>query len=223
MNPRMTYLNFHTHRLSHTQDETPVINLSTACPIDSDFKEWYTTGIHPWSAADITNTEKALHEIRQQASVSQCVAIGEIGLDYCKPVPKDIQKQIFTSQIQLAEQLNLPIIIHCVKAWNDLLDIHKRLSVNVPCIVHGFRGKPELASQLIKKKFYLSFGVRHNSESLKICPVNRLFLETDEDEYPIAALYQTAAVLHTLSTEEMKAQCWRNFQAIKTGKPEKGV
>lgn len=222
MNTNMTYLNFHTHKIHPDSEETPVICRTPLSSSSQDTEEWYTIGIHPWSADQI-DTGKALAEIRLHVQHSHCVGIGEIGLDYCTSIPHSLQKEIFIRQIAIAEQSNLPIVIHCVKAWADLLDIHKRLQITIPCIVHGFRGKPELASQLIKKNFYLSFGTRFNAESLKKCPDNRLFFETDEDEQPVRLLYEKAAEIRMHSTEYLRELCWRNFHSIKTDKPERGL
>lgn len=222
MNTLMTYLNFHTHQVHPDPEETPVICRTPSPHPFQTADEWYTIGIHPWSAGQ-TDTDQALTEIKQHARHPHCVGIGEIGLDYCTSISHTLQKDIFIRQIEIAEQLNVPIVIHCVKAWADLLEIHKRLQISIPCIIHGFRGKPELASQLIKKNFYLSFGTRFNTESLRKCPDNRMFFETDEDGQPIRLLYQKAAEIRMCSTEYLKEQCWRNFHSIKTDKPERGV
>jgi TatD DNase family protein len=186
----MTYLNFHTHRLSHTQDETPVINLSTACPIDSDFKAWYTTGIHPWSAADITDIEKALHEIRQQASVPQCVAIGEIGLDYYwdkEPEVQNAQRYWFRRQMELARETNLPVIIHSRDAAADTMEVMKAVHAEeIPGVIHCYSYSREMAQEFIKMGYYIGVGgvvtfknAKKLKETVEAIPLERILLETD--------------------------------------------
>ena len=79
---------------------------------------------------------------------------------------------------------------------------------------HGFRGKPEQLHQLLGHGFYVSFGVKHNAESLAQCPAERLFLETDQEDTPIAPLYEHAAHVRNTTVEALQQQLWQNANTL---------
>ena len=108
----------------------------------------------------------------------------------------------------------LPLIIHCVRAWDKLFAMQKEMPAGLTCIIHGFRGKPELAGSLLHHGFYLSFGFHFHPQSLSLCPPERLFLETDEDRRHVEVLYHTAAALHACSPDSLRIQCHKNFERI---------
>ena len=84
----------------------------------------------------------------------------------------------------------------------------------LPCVIHGFRGKPQLAGNLLSQGFHLSFGFRFNPQSLLLCPPDRIFLETDEDPRPVEELYRTAANLCGCTPEKLRIQCLGNLARI---------
>lgn len=141
----------------------------------------YSVGIHPWNAT--LATPQLIEEIDRLAADRQIVAIGETGLD---TLHGDIARQLplFTAHIDIARRHGLPLIIHCVKAWQQLIAIRKDYPDDIPWIIHGFRGKPELARQLIGLGFYLSFGARYNPASLAATPPDRRLIESDETTLP---------------------------------------
>lgn len=138
--------------------------------------------------------------------------IGECGLDRLCPTPFPLQLAAFEAQIRLSERLRRPLVLHCVRAADDVLRLHR--GTTQPWIWHGFRGKPEQMQQLLQHGFYLSFGFRFNEDSLRTCPANRLFLETDDDPRPVATLYAVAAALRGTTPEDLNLQCWDNAHAI---------
>jgi TatD DNase family protein len=103
----------------------------------------------------------------------------------------DLQKDLFYFHIELSEKNDKPLIIHCVKAWEQLLRIKKEVKPSVPWIIHGFRGKPDLAGHLLKSGCILSFGDKYNAGSAKAAlKEKRLFLETDDKIFDIRELYK---------------------------------
>lgn len=205
------YLNFHTHRRSASVAEQVVVNrMPFQGEWDSD--DLFSVGIHPWYILD--NLERSLAEVDRLANESRCVAIGEIGLDKCVSTDWRLQEEVFRRQLALAGSKGLPVVIHCVRAWSELLHILKTEKITVPCIIHGFRGKPDLARQLLDCGLYLSFGFRYNSGSLTMCPSDRIFFETDEDERPVEQLYCEAAELRAVSPEILRNVCWENMQTV---------
>ncbi len=211
-----TFLNIHSHRTAQPS-ETVILNHilkdEDGCtPSEIQQEQWFSTGIHPWYPS--TNPTLSLNRLNKQASLSSCMAIGEIGFDKLCPTEIKIQHKLFMQQTEVASTYGLPIIIHCVKAWNELFAAKKDLPTQLACIIHGFRGKPALAESLLNHGFYLSFGFHHNPESLKLCPIKRLFLESDEDPRSVEELYHVAAGLHSCHIDTLKYRCWDNFHEI---------
>jgi TatD DNase family protein len=147
---------------------------------------WFSCGIHPWNAAeaDIEQLEKIL-------SNPGVVALGEVGLDKRNGSDLDIQIQVFRQQIELATDKGKPLIIHCVKAWEELIALYKEYrKSSVPWIIHGYRGNPDLTRQLAKIGFKFSIGEKYNVDSLKHIPINDIFCETDMSEITICKIYE---------------------------------
>jgi TatD DNase family protein len=90
-----------------------------------------------------------------------------------------VQTNIFLHHVELSERLEKPLTIHCVRAFDRMLMLRKQLRPTQPWVIHGFRGKPELAQQLLAAGFDLSFGTLFNAESFNLCPPERRFTETD--------------------------------------------
>ena len=93
----------------------------------------------------------------------------------------EVQESVFSEQVALSEQVGKPLIIHCVKALDRLLLLRKELKPKQQWMLHGFRGKPQQLRSLLDAGFFVSFGFQHNEESLRICPIDRRLLETDDD------------------------------------------
>lgn len=149
-------------------------------------------GIHPWSVTH-ENVDNLIIEFDNNVINNVFICLGECGLDKCCDAPYELQKQVFRHQILKSEELHKPIILHCVKAIDDVLQLRKELRAVQPWIFHGFRGKPEQLKQLLLHGFYFSFGFHHNEEAVKACPFDRLLLETDESEDDIRKLYERVA------------------------------
>lgn len=168
---------------THHESSEAIINLPDSVLEDSSrlpsaFSDLlWSVGIHPMFQGD---WDKAWQNIQKIASSPHIAAIGECGLDKRSIKTLEEQKTFFLQQMNLADQLHLPLIIHCVHAWNDLLRIHQDHPSIYPRIIHAFRGKPEQAAQLLKAGFLLSFGPHFNPESLRLTPPEKRFFETDD-------------------------------------------
>ena len=116
----------------------------------------------------------------------------------------------------ISEEFRKPVIIHCVRAWDDLLKAHKKLKPKMPWLVHGFRGKPYLAQQIVSKGMYLSFWfdfvMRPESVPLlKSVPKERIFLETDGAEVDIRDIYKKVSMDLGIEIDLLKDQAHKNF------------
>lgn len=139
---------------------------------------YHSVGIHPWNTSNIN--PQTIEKLKTLASHPQIVAIGETGLDTLKGASINIQIDIFCLHVTLSEQYKKPLIIHCVKAFNEIIALKKLLHSSMPWIIHGFRGKPHLATQLLNNGFYISLGKHFNPHTAAIIPPDRLFFETDD-------------------------------------------
>jgi len=140
--------------------------------------------------------------------------IGEIGLDKTYPVPLVTQKIVFNAQLDMAEHLMKPIILHVVHTMAEILE-SKKDHPGIPAwIIHGFRGGKQEAEQYIKKEFYLSFGTKFNPAGLKACPMDKMFLETDESEEGIESVYDRVATILGCSVGALEVQIERNFCSV---------
>jgi TatD DNase family protein len=211
------YINIHSHRKTDEKNEIVLHNyiLDSCSPeesINANESEFFSIGIHPWYIPQ--HPKQALEYLNRLSTYHSCQAIGEVGLDKNAATDMSAQEDIYIQQLKIASKQHLPLIIHCVKAWNEIIAIHSAYHPEIPCIIHGFRGKPQLAESLINAGFYLSFGFHFNEESIKICPSHRLFLETDEDLRPISELYEAVSNIRQCSVNELKIQCFDNLRNL---------
>lgn len=138
----------------------------------------FSVGIHPWQTAECSAALP--DEVRRALMLPLVVALGEVGLDRLRGAALDVQAALFHSQALMAEEAGKPVVIHCVRAWAELLALHRELRPSVPWVVHGFRGGAALARQLCGSGMMLSFGARFNAEALASVPDEFLLAETDE-------------------------------------------
>ncbi len=147
---------------------------------------WAAVGIHPSDAQRITDPAAALRRIEELAASERVRAIGEIGLDYhYDDTDRETQAFFFRAQLELAGRLNLPVIIHTRDAMGDTLDI-LREHPDVLGVMHSFSGSAEVAAELSKKGWYISFSgpVTYKNaakvkEAAAIVPQDRILIETD--------------------------------------------
>ena len=144
---------------------------------------YFAAGFHPECLEGASLED--LEIIKKFAQNKKCVAIGEIGLDYhWMSSTKKVQKEFFTSQIELAAALDLPVIVHDREAHGDTLDILK--ATKPKGVVHCFSGSKEMAREIIKLGMYIGLNgvvtfnnARKSLEVVRDIPLDRLVLETD--------------------------------------------
>lgn len=206
----MRYCDIHTHCPPTDPTATAVISVDTGEPFMPLPDRRYAVGIHPWHA-DVDR----LPELVRRAHHPQVVMIGEAGLDRLAEASMGKQIELFEEQVRLAEELRKPLVIHCVRAWGELLDVHKRLRPTEPWIVHGFRGKAPLAEQLLRAGLSLSFGRLHNADALKVAwEAHRLFIETDDCPIDIVTVYACIAEELGVSVDTLASDVGRRFAEL---------
>lgn len=175
----------------------------------------YSMGIHPWNLSE-ANIKKHLDRVKDYAGFENLIAVGEAGFDRLRGPALDLQRLAFEEQVKISTEHSKPLIIHCVRAWDELLASHKKLKPGTPWLIHGFRGKKELAAQLISKGMYLSFWIEfilrpESAELLKSIPSNRIFLETDGSDADITDVYKKVANDLEIGIVDLKSVVFSNF------------
>jgi TatD DNase family protein len=208
---------FHTHREGQPQSifQAGGTKIEAGIPV--------SLGIHPWEVAP--NWEATFEKIKLAAAQNpQVLAIGEAGFDRLKGPEILLQKAAFYAQASLAAQLEIPLILHCVKA-HDLLIEYLKSTKNPPAILwHGWNQKPELARQLLPFPVFFSFGKQLLQPSsnavqwLSACPLDRVFFETDDSGMEIGSIYQAASLLLQLPVAKLTQQVIVNWNAISNRK-----
>lgn len=161
----------HTHDPLAPADA--VINLDRYGSMRPDHR-LYSVGWHPWWP------DPDMEWVERTAADPRVVIIGECGLDRRRGVqPLDAQIELTETHALLAERLQKPLLLHIVGAWSEIIALRRRMKPKQPWIIHGFRGKPELARQLLDAGFDISLGERFNPASAAVIPPHRLFRETD--------------------------------------------
>jgi TatD DNase family protein len=131
-----------------------------------------------------------------------------------------IQENVFASQMQLSEKFSKPMIIHCVKAYTDILRIKKKQKADMFWIIHGFNSSIEMAEQLINETCILSFGkFLFDTRSKARCVFEKInsekfFLETDDHDFTIDEIYQKAAEIRNLSIGNLKSIQQQNCEKV---------
>lgn len=205
------FFNIHTHVSVHPESE--ILSLAPE-ELSTDNRSFYASvGIHPWTLTE-ENADIQWETLHESIKDKRIVAIGECGLDKLKGPSMELQTAIFKQEATLAENCSLPLIIHCVKAFNELIQLKKEISPCQPWIIHGFRGKLPLTLDCIRHGFYLSIGSRFQADALKAIPLDRLFIETDESEESIRSIYQRIAEVKRISLEELAEAINKNVRKV---------
>tara|TARA_B100000809_G_scaffold26622_1_gene23291 strand:+ start:137 stop:748 length:612 start_codon:yes stop_codon:yes gene_type:complete len=194
--------NLHTH----CQNENAIVNGYFDGFLGTN--KWVSLGIHPWHVP--VNWHNIILEFQGYENL---VAIGECGLDKLTSTPWSLQKEVFIAQISLAIKIKKPLIIHCVRAYNECEYLLK--SANAIAVFHGFNRNKNILLQLLKyKDFYISLGAAVFKESFEetvmVCPLNRMFLETDDAGIEIGKIYNKVGLIKGVTLEELKEQILLN-------------
>ncbi|MFM9825199.1 TatD family hydrolase [Flavobacterium sp.] len=212
----MRYFNLHTHISTNQID---VLELVNQYPQEFDTAiSSYSIGIHPLYI-DEDRLESDFEIVDQKLALSECLALGECGLDKRAETPFALQIEIFEKQLLLAQKYNKPVLIHCVASFQELIEIKKRLRISVPMLIHGFSKNTVLAKQLIDNGFYISFGknLLQNPELEFVftsVPDDRFFLETDMVAEGIQGVYTLASKYKNITISNLQEIVNANFKAV---------
>lgn len=139
----------------------------------------YSIGMHPWDM-DTMPDDSFWQKMQHIAELRNVAAIGETGVDIVKGAPMFQQILILKKHIELSEKIGKSLIMHDVKADDMVCALRRDLHPKMNWMVHGYRGKPQGATQLVKAGCYISFGERFNTSTLLSIPTETILSETDE-------------------------------------------
>jgi TatD DNase family protein len=215
---QIPYIDLHTHR-NYPVDEHAILSIKNVALNHSETitEVDCSVGLHPWYVEG--NTEQDLGRMVDALARTQVLAIGECGMDKNIATPLADQQPVFDQQIRLAQRYQKPLIIHCVRAFQEIVGCLKKANFSGAVVFHGYRKNWTLAKQLIDRGYYLSIG-KHclngsQDELLQHISLEYLFLETDTDATAdIATLYRYVAQLRSIELEELKQTLYQNYKNV---------
>ena len=203
--------------------------------LDDNFEEKVLTtmGVHPWDVCHFERNEMEsrntfLSKANDSGGFLDCTtlrsvplemttAIGEVGLDKVHKETFEKQIEVFEEMIRLSESYRKPMIVHCVRAYSEIIEMRKKTKATMPWVMHGFNSSVETMRQLLKYDIYISLGkiLYHNENQaikiLKDIPIERLFLETDVSGRDIRNVYVKAAALMGCEIDFLCKKIFENY------------
>jgi len=213
----MQLINLHTHRTNESGN-IQILNIFAQDLLPEAPDYLFSAGLHPWHIGKV-NPEECFQAIDSAAEQKNMLAVGECGLDRLIDVDFVLQEWCFKQQIAIAENHHKPLIIHCVRAYSDLLKQKKENKSGLPWIIHGYNGNLETLLSMIKHEFYFSVGEHLLKDEAKhdifrSIPIERLFLETDDSEISIAKIYSLATQILKIDEKELSQIIASNFKTV---------
>jgi TatD DNase family protein len=212
----MKYLDIHTHVDRADPDIVSIFNKSDRFE-NLDIGQYYSCGLHPWFI-NVATLNDDLEQLTAATYSPMVMAIGECGLDKVCETDFNLQLDAFIHQIRLANVISKPLIIHCIRAYDEILKLLNKENSNVPVIFHGFNKSYELASRICQSGYYLSFGRHLEKEAVREVfrriPDDRVFLETDNSELPVSAIYELAAAAKCVDIKTFCKQIFQNAETV---------
>lgn len=188
-----------------------------------------SVGVHPHNGADFRDEDVSI--LKELTSDEKILAIGEIGLDYYYDFcDRTVQREVFVKQLDLAKQLDLPVIIHNREAHKDTIDILSSFGKDIKGVMHCYSGSAESAKILLNLGMYISFtgvitfkNAKRAVEALEVIPLDRLLLETDcpymspeplrgtrNEPKNLIYIARKMAEVKKISYERLLEQLWEN-------------
>lgn len=215
------YVDFHTHL--RRGDALEILNvdaldeaavraaMASECP--------FSLGIHPWhAAATEEQLSEALARVENGVVNSRFVVVGECGLDFAVEVDREVQRVVFERQVRLARRLSRPIVLHCVRAFEEVMNVLRTERVE-RAVFHSFIGSVEQAKRVAREGYVCSFSPRslaspRTCEAIRQIALSALLVERDESAQPIEEIYEQIATLRGCSAEELRTIVFENYKRL---------
>lgn len=215
-------IDYHRWEDFHTHSQDPLLYDSKAITSYSlpQSREilpdaWFTVGLHPWDSERLDAYRLVENVLPGLLERPNCLALGEAGLDRLRGADIKVQQELFEQQVKLAERIQIPIVVHCVRAWSELTSVLRAVSFSGRKAIHGFRGHKQILSHLLYDDWYISVGpnkIGQLPEIISEIPADRLLLETDDKAYSIEEVFEMAAKLLDSSSSAIRRLVSRNIQ-----------
>ncbi len=208
----MKLLDIHTHLGNPENRENQIVSVDIREVLEEGFQPQgpFSIGVHPWYIDELV-IDEAIEFVNEYVVHEKCMALGEAGLDRSIKTSFNDQLEVFEKQIQMAIDHNIhAVIIHCVRAFPDILNVIKKKNYKGSLIFHDYNGKPEMSAQLLRYNSFFSYGEKlfnKNSggfKSLSHIPNHRILLESDDMNHKsIEDVYDKAADLLKLKVDNL--------------------
>jgi len=215
------YIDFHTHRPKKTDNHLCIHSLLLEEYSQNSFNFPFTLGVHPWWADEVNEEDFKL--LYQRLSKHPLYAgLGEIGLDKVKDDNWQVQVELFNFQLLLAKDNDEAfVIIHCVRAFNEIIKSIKKVGYKGHLIFHDYQGNEEITKDLLKRNCYFSLGKKilnaseHFLKTIDLIPLPQILLESDDHEgIEVEALYQKLSQIKEVPLDELKKQLYINASSL---------
>lgn len=223
------FLNIHTHHFEPDEAIFQVQNLiiDSAIPdkvwikqLESSLpNQYFSAGLHPWYLKE-AQLEADLGLLKRILAHPKVLFLGECGLDKICQTDWTFQINVFKTQIQIAEEFQKPMVIHCVRAFSEIIQIKKLLRPKLPWLIHGFNNNERILCQLIQHQLYISLGsalLQEKSNATRLItsiPIKQLFLETDDKNCTISSIFVAASKQLEVDVEYLQEKIYANFKQI---------
>lgn len=220
-------IDVHTHQVSPSHLCVQNFDLGNIGQIGNSpnlTQSYYSVGFHPWNfnSQSKYDTQQILQQLFEKLKAPNCVFLGEIGLDR-------IYQDSYMQQVRFLEEffkwvkgneneLQKPIVFHCVRAYQDIIELLKKYPVSVPIIFHDYNGNAQITQSLLQFQTYFSIGTgvfRDNSkliQDIDKIPLERVLFETDDQQkFAIHEIYQKFCELRKLDFDETEKLIEENF------------
>jgi TatD DNase family protein len=216
--PASLLIDIHTHQPTGNVHVLEVQNLYFG-EAKNAAARLFSAGLHPWFVTP-DNLPHAIDWLEKTVRQPEVIAVGEAGLDKATPTDWALQWQAFEVCVNLSETVAKPLLLHCVRAFSEIIAFKKRAKPQQPWIFHGFDKNWQTATMLLQNGCFLSFGKAlfnpdgRTAAVLANMPADRFFLETDNSGTLLADVYARAAAIRGCSPEILAAQQQALFQTV---------
>jgi TatD DNase family protein len=214
------FIDIHTHSPGHADDVIQIINLFPEQLIPQLAAQFfYSVGWHPWYLKK-ENDDAYLKIVSNGGLRPEILAIGECGLDQLSEVSFEYQTEVFKQQALIAERVQKPLLLHCVRSANEIIKLKKEIKPKMPWVIHGYNSNIVTGRELIRHGLYLSIGVdllkdvSNAFNFLPEIPLDKLFFESGDVAIHVEKIYQKAASRLNIDLLTLKQQIQSNFNSI---------
>ncbi len=182
----------------------------------SEAEGFCSVGVHPWRVGELNDAQVA--EELAMVAQAEIAAVGECGMDALQGGTLERQREVFAAQVKIAEQRELPLIVHSVRRFEECMAVLKGHSL-AGVVFHSWVGSAEQAARAISRGYILSAGPRslvssRTVEVLRTLPEESLLIETDDSDITIETIYEQLAELRGTTTAQLRTTIYRNFIRI---------